>query len=83
MTTYIDKKRLMLYFANDWEGPPRGLDHQSIKRFRKPPSRLQAREIIELVLVATGTTETLLNQEPEVTHCVCGHGGDESTSAIL
>tara|TARA_Y100001933_G_scaffold102801_1_gene103493 strand:+ start:1102 stop:1794 length:693 start_codon:yes stop_codon:yes gene_type:complete len=65
MTTYIDKKRLMLYFANDWEGPPRGLDHQSIKRFRKPPSRLQAREIIELVLVATGTTETLLNQESD------------------
>lgn len=68
VTTYIEKRRLMLFFANDWDGPPRGLDHQSIKRFGKAPADLDARQVVTLVLVATGTPESKLVSETKTTY---------------
>lgn len=65
VTTYIEKQRLMLYFANDWDGPPRGLDHQAIKRFSRPPAELKPKETITLVLLATGTEEARLDEEAQ------------------
>ena len=70
VTTYIEKHRLMLFFANDWDGPPRGLDHQSIARFGKAPTDLTAREVVVLVLAATGTPEATL---PEATVTAYDH----------
>ena len=63
VTTYIEKQRLMLYFANDWDGPPRGLDHQAIKRFGRAPAELSPREQVILVLAATGVSEDRLVSE--------------------
>lgn len=63
VTTYIEKKRLMLYFANNWPGPPRGLDHRAIARFGKPPVDLAPAEQLELVFAVTGTPEELLPHE--------------------